>query len=631
NQISDITALSGLTNLESLSLQHNQISDISALSALTNLDYLYVPFNQISDISAVVGLTNLWYLNLRNNQISDISAVAGLTNLWYLYLQANPLNQDACDIYIPQILQNNPGIWLYYDPCPEPPDEPPAEKFQVGEIVRTTTALRVRDDNMNKMFWGKEKQTQFLPFGIVGQVTDGPRVEKLDDGQEYTFWKINWLWNAYGEPVEGWSAEGYSGEDWLVAVPSSEDKAYWLARMIMSEAGQYGELAQRAVGWTAKNRKKSPLFKDDIYDVVTQWAHYSLREEPTDEGIRKLAERILADEVTDPTDGADHFFSPQSMKEEDGYGPYPVPEENLWKAYYPLWAEPKDGWGALSSNLTSYVTTVRDNLQWRLLEGIRPWYFMFYRPYTLQISASIQSPGELRVYDSEGRLTGVVNGTVVSEIPGSECFNNTIVIHFPRGLYQYQVAGTFEGVYGLTVTAVTRQEDITFVAIEIPTSTNVIHQYTIDWDSLSQGQEGVTLQIDGDGDGEFEQSIITGPTLEAPVSVDEYTETNLGRVGYDRRTRRFSVNATVTNTSDTAIGSPVWLVIESISNPGVTLANADGTTIDGKEYIDLSGLLGDGQLEPGESVTKRLYFNNPNRVRFTFEPSIRGVILEGPE
>ncbi len=117
NQISDISVVSGLTNLTYLSLGNNQISDIdiSAVAGLTNLTNLYLYNNQISDISAVAGLTNLTQLCLYNNQVSDISAVSGLTNLTELDLAANPLNADAYNVYIPQILENNPGITLYYD------------------------------------------------------------------------------------------------------------------------------------------------------------------------------------------------------------------------------------------------------------------------------------------------------------------------------------------------------------------------------------------------------------------------------------------------------------------------------------------------------------------------------------
>ena len=73
--------------------------------------------NHINDISALASLTNLERLSLNENQISDISPLTDLKNLSYLNLQSNPLNQDACDTHIPQILENNPDIDILYDPC----------------------------------------------------------------------------------------------------------------------------------------------------------------------------------------------------------------------------------------------------------------------------------------------------------------------------------------------------------------------------------------------------------------------------------------------------------------------------------------------------------------------------------
>jgi hypothetical protein len=110
-----------------------------------------------------------------------------------------------------------------------------------------------------------------------------------------------------------------------------------------------------------------------------------------------------------------------------------------------------------------------------------------------------------------------------------------------------------------------------------------------------------------------------------------YVSIFIEHIGYDRQTGRFGVDVTVTNESEAAIMAPLWLVIESISAPSVTLADSNGITPDGKPYIDLSELLGDGQLDPGESITKRIYFNNPEGVRFTFEPSVRSVILQQGE
>ncbi|MCC7552862.1 leucine-rich repeat domain-containing protein, partial [Candidatus Micrarchaeota archaeon] len=77
-----------------LILGNNQISDISALSTLTNLQQLYLNNNQISDISALSTLTNLNYLDLNNNQISNISTLSTLSNLNWLYLRDNQISTN---------------------------------------------------------------------------------------------------------------------------------------------------------------------------------------------------------------------------------------------------------------------------------------------------------------------------------------------------------------------------------------------------------------------------------------------------------------------------------------------------------------------------------------------------------
>ncbi len=115
--ICDISALSGLVNLQTLVLRLNRISDISALAQLTNLEKLDLQWNHIGDITPLSGLTNLRYVQLQFNDIHDISALSALTNLEDVDLCGNALNLEACDTYIPQILSNNPGMDLSYDPC----------------------------------------------------------------------------------------------------------------------------------------------------------------------------------------------------------------------------------------------------------------------------------------------------------------------------------------------------------------------------------------------------------------------------------------------------------------------------------------------------------------------------------
>ena len=80
-------------------------SDLESLITLPNLGG-----NNISDISALSGLTNLETLDLDDNNISDISALSGLTNLERLYLYDNPLSQNVINIHIPEIEAR--GVWV---------------------------------------------------------------------------------------------------------------------------------------------------------------------------------------------------------------------------------------------------------------------------------------------------------------------------------------------------------------------------------------------------------------------------------------------------------------------------------------------------------------------------------------
>jgi len=109
NQIADLVGFPDLPNLETLQLSDNQLSNVSGLPALQNLTYLGLGFNQIADLTDFPDYPNLQTLFLDRNLISDISVLAGLTGLSYLYLNGNPLNDDAFNIYLPQIQFNNPS------------------------------------------------------------------------------------------------------------------------------------------------------------------------------------------------------------------------------------------------------------------------------------------------------------------------------------------------------------------------------------------------------------------------------------------------------------------------------------------------------------------------------------------
>jgi hypothetical protein len=87
------------------------------------------------------------------------------------------------------------------------------------------------------------------------------------------------------------------------------------------------------------------------------------------------------------------------------------------------------------------------------------------------------------------------------------------------GNYDVLLFGTSTDTYSMIACdRFATQDTVSFMATDIPTSSNVTHQYTIDWDALSQGEEGVTLQVDSDGDGDFENTF----TADAELTQDEF-------------------------------------------------------------------------------------------------------------
>ena len=130
----------------------------------------------------------------------------------------------------------------------------------------------------------------------------------------------------------------------------------------------------------------------------------------------------------------------------------------------------------------------------------------------------VNSPVELRVYDSRGEVTGLLTGGVEHGISRSVYCDGTVTILFPLDTYRYEAAGTGEGTYGLTITSVEDGNATTFTAIDIPTTKGVRHQYAIDWNAIFQGKNGTTLMIDSDGDGIFEKTA----TADNELSQEEF-------------------------------------------------------------------------------------------------------------
>ena len=123
-----------------------------------------------------------------------------------------------------------------------------------------------------------------------------------------------------------------------------------------------------------------------------------------------------------------------------------------------------------------------------------------------------------------------------------------------------------------------------------------------------------------DSTGQSDTAIVTidiGDVGELTKLLDR-AEMVFGAMFYDRRGRVSKVNGQVVNISAEALNGPIYAVVESISDPNVTVRNADGL-LDGKPYYDVTPHMTDGTLQPGESTSSWTFiFTNSRLARFDF-------------
>jgi hypothetical protein len=134
-----------------------------------------------------------------------------------------------------------------------------------------------------------------------------------------------------------------------------------------------------------------------------------------------------------------------------------------------------------------------------------------------RVCESSRGEYELRVYDSQGRVTGLVNGEQKRDIPNSFYFSEKItpglfgsvtpqevIVFEPEGNYIYEIYGIKEGYYNFNPSSKISSEIIKFNAINISIFPKETHRYSFDWDALAKGESGATVQVDSDNNGKFE-------------------------------------------------------------------------------------------------------------------------------
>ncbi|MBI4715549.1 MAG: carboxypeptidase regulatory-like domain-containing protein, partial [Nitrospirae bacterium] len=111
-----------------------------------------------------------------------------------------------------------------------------------------------------------------------------------------------------------------------------------------------------------------------------------------------------------------------------------------------------------------------------------------------------------------------------------------------------------------------------------------------------------------------------------PSNVDDRVRFAFSSAVFDSRTGNLTGKVTVTNLWDQPLYPPLYLIITRISDSSVTVANPTDFTPEGFPFLDLSPLLREGLLQPGETTPPSdLSFHNPNRVRFRWDQDTLAV------
>jgi hypothetical protein len=90
-ELTNLSGLIALTNLEILVAVHQQLKTITELKSLSRLSNLFLYNNNINSLEGIEGLINLTQLYVQENEIASILPVQKLINLKELYINSNKI------------------------------------------------------------------------------------------------------------------------------------------------------------------------------------------------------------------------------------------------------------------------------------------------------------------------------------------------------------------------------------------------------------------------------------------------------------------------------------------------------------------------------------------------------------
>ena len=104
------------------------------------------------------------------------------------------------------------------------------------------------------------------------------------------------------------------------------------------------------------------------------------------------------------------------------------------------------------------------------------------------------------------------------------------------------------------------------------------------------------------------------------------------RTSFNEKNDTLFADLNVRNVGSFAIDAPLLVAVDHISNPAVGVRAFDGFTDEGLPYFNLTALVDDGTLDPGEATSSfTLSFFNPNRIQFTYDLVYFSQLNDAPQ
>lgn len=141
-EITDLSGLEYMVDLETLQLNNNVIEDLTPLTGLVKLKKLYLNSNYISDLTPLAGLIKLEQLILHTNKITDIEPLVLNTGIGkgdVVRLDYNFIDDNSLCNYIPILTAREVDL-TYYGECGD--EEVIFPDPQLEEVVRDSFRLQ---------------------------------------------------------------------------------------------------------------------------------------------------------------------------------------------------------------------------------------------------------------------------------------------------------------------------------------------------------------------------------------------------------------------------------------------------------------------------------------------------------